>query len=162
MKWWYFGYYTRVPSINLNLILYYIDLKIYYIQHNNYNLIETLLSQTIWKWPFVQFKTLPVSFSEWFLTIRCHISWMQTRTLKCNCDFQFSIRHSWQTKMETLIWFQARWVCLFLSQSIRLYICLPLPHFNHPCPSRLCLVHWSMVLTLPGFGCLIPVCSVDL
>lgn len=78
-----------------------------------------------------------------------------------NVISHLGLKSSWRTKMETLPWFQARWVCLFPSLFIRLYICLFLSHFNNPCPSRLCLVHWTVTSTLAGFAFLIPLCSTE-
>lgn len=80
----------------------------------------------------------------------------------CNVISHSSIKHSRQAEMETLIWFQAHWVCLFLSLFNRPYIWPFLSHFNNLCPSRLCLVHWTITLTQAEFGCLIPVCSAEL
>lgn len=79
-----------------------------------------------------------------------------------NAIFDLSMKYSWQTTMGTLIWFQAHWVCLFLSVYIHQYICVFLSHCFIACPSQLCLVHWTITLTLPGIGCLIPVCSTEL
>lgn len=78
-----------------------------------------------------------------------------------NVISRLGLKSSWWTKMETLPWFQARWVRLFLSLFIRLYICLFLSHFNNPCPSQLCLVHWTVTSTLAGFAFLIPLCSME-
>lgn len=92
--------------------------------------------------PFVHYLTHPASRSWWVQTIRCY------RTFKCDFPLQYKKKpdkkwkYSYDFRLTDSVYF-----CLYPS----VYTSASrLPLFNHPCPSLLCLVHWSIALTLRG------------